>query len=112
MERAAELSRQPEPKRGAGAGIEKRREAARKRGVAEADLPKPSEAVKRCNEVRQANAEWRGECSRRSEAAARTAAEASAAATEAERSGLQLERAEAERAIATLDEAAMERWGG
>ena len=69
LERAAELSRDPEPKRGAGDGIERRRQAARERGVPEAQLPAASYAVKQCAEVRAANVEWRAECRQRSEVA-------------------------------------------
>ena len=79
LERAAELSRDPEPKRGAGEGIQKRREAARQRGVPEEELPQASEAVRHCEQVRQANARWLAECRRRSKAAERARRAARAA---------------------------------
>ena len=92
LERAAELSRDPEPKRGAGEGIEKRREAARKRGVPEEELPQASEAVRHCEQVRQANAKWRAECRRREKEAARARAAARAAERWVQLTGLLLQK--------------------
>lgn len=99
LDRAAELSRAPEPKRGAGEGIEKRREAAAGRGVPEDRLPKPSWAVRQWRELKQANAQWLAACRQR------------AAGTEQARD-LGAELRDGEKAITGLDDAAMARWGG
>ena len=65
LERAAELSREPEPKRGAGDGIERRRQAALERGVGAAELPRASWAVRQWREVKRANAQWLAACRQR-----------------------------------------------
>jgi hypothetical protein len=65
LERAAELSRDPEPKRGAGEGIEQRRKELRERGVPEEELPQASYAVQRCQDVQRGNAAWLAECRQR-----------------------------------------------
>lgn len=65
LERAAELSRDPEPKRGAGDGIERRRAEARERGAGGDSLPAPSWAVRQWREVKRANTQWLAECRQR-----------------------------------------------
>ena len=94
LERAAELSREPEPKRGAGEAVQRRYEAGR--------APEPSRAVAECREVRRSNAEWLSECRERAGAAERAREEAAAAEEEAARAARRLERAREETAPARL----------
>ena len=66
VDKAAELSRAPEPKRGAGDAIQRRYE----RGEA----PEPSRAVAAWERTRAANARWRQECQQQSQKVGRVRA--------------------------------------
>ena len=71
LEQAAELSRAPEPKRGAGDAIQRRYEQGK--------APEPSRSVAACERVRAANDEWRRQCRERSQKAERARAAHAAA---------------------------------
>ena len=59
MDKAAELSRTPEPKRGAGDAIQRR--------YGQGKAPQPSRAVAAWKRTRAANAQWRQQCQKRSQ---------------------------------------------
>ena len=105
LERAAELSREPEPKRGAGDGIQRRWEEGR--------AAEPSRAVASWERVRRANAEWAGECRERAREEGEARAGAELAGKALERAEDELELGELEQAVDVYDEAQLEnRWGG
>ena len=72
LEQAAELSRAPEPKRGAGDAIQRRYE--------QGQAAEPSRAVAAWERVRAENERWRKECRKRSQKAERARAALDAAA--------------------------------
>ena len=72
LEQAAELSRAPEPKRGAGDAIQRRYE--------QGQAAEPSRAVEAWERVRAENERWRKECRKRSQKAERARAALAAAA--------------------------------
>ena len=63
LDQASELSRMPEPKRGAGDAIQRRYE--------QGQAPEPSRAVAAWKRTRVANDQWRQQCQQRSQKAAR-----------------------------------------